>query len=202
MARRIAELSLIKSALCHEERLVSTTARLNFASIPTSLTDSPADLVLTSAENRNFIKFRAWLVYQQQLLRAMPSVNDRDADHRRCILLEKVTTHLDRLSTMEKDMWEGEKLVNGLYGFPDETETQGPRVYQTGMFISIAYSAISLKHRSRAPLCITQDPAAIHPHGSPRHQCSAHRLRDGQIDFEPGSSNYARPPSRRVHRLQ
>lgn len=134
MAQRILELSVLESALCHEARLVPVAPTLVFQTAPASLEEPVASLSPSIPDNTRFLAYRAWLSSQQHTLLMLTPLGHRDADRRRSKLLEKIKDQLQVLSSMEGAAWEKQKLLCGLYGFPDESRTHTAKVYHTGMY--------------------------------------------------------------------
>lgn len=133
MTQRLAELSLLESALYHESRLVPPTPQFVFQSAPTSLSDPPAALSPSTPDNMRFLAYRAFLKSKRHMLLLLSPLEHRDADRRRGKLLEKITTELESLASLENNAWERQKLLSGLYGLPDEASVQTAKVYRTGM---------------------------------------------------------------------
>ena len=170
VARRITELSLLESALYHEGCQVSASPTLAFSSPPSCLSDPPAGLQLANQDSRNLAKFRNWLETQQNNLRLLPPLGHRDADRRRGILLDRIKGRLEDLALIVRNAWEREKVLVGLYGFPDEKDLDGPKIYRTGAFSAVWEITLTDSIMTcRAPAYLEIPPSAIHPSG-PRGQ--------------------------------
>ncbi len=132
VAQRMIELSLLESALCHEARLVPVAPALVFQSAPSSINEPAASLSPSVPENTRFLAYRTWLSSQRHTLLMLEPLGHRDADRRRSKLLEKIMEELDGLASMENAAWEKQKLLCGLYGFPNELQSRTAKVYRTG----------------------------------------------------------------------
>lgn len=136
VTQRLSELSLLESLLCHELRSMLTTPRLVFESPPSSVNDAPSALLpsSTDSDNQQFLALRSSLQSKHHVLRLLPPLGDKDVDRRRGKLIAKVSAELSAMDSQQSMAWEQKKLLVGLYGFLDETETKAPRVYHTGTF--------------------------------------------------------------------
>ncbi len=132
IAKRLSELSLTESALHHEARLVPDSPRLKFAFPPATLDDVPAPLHTTDPDSVSFSRFRSWLTNRVLMMRSLEPLGHRDLDRRRWALIQRMNERLESMSTTERLAWEREKILIGLYGFPDEQTTDGAKAYKTG----------------------------------------------------------------------
>lgn len=106
--------------------------KLAFAFPPSSLDDLPAPISPTDQNSVSFMRFRHWLTSRLHTLRSLEPLGHRDLDRRRWMLIQRMVRELEGLSSVEMLAWEREKVLAGLYGFPDEATSRGPKVFQTG----------------------------------------------------------------------
>lgn len=131
-ARRLSQLSLIESALYHETRLLSDDCKLTFSCAPSSLEDDPAPLHPTNKDSVDFTRLRSWLMNRLSILHSLKPLGHRDLDRRCWTLIQRMNDQLEGMSRWEASTWEREKVLTGLYGFPDEADSPGERCFETG----------------------------------------------------------------------
>lgn len=120
----------------HELRRLSSDTRLVFGSRPTSLGDLPPDLP-AAPENLEFLALKASLENKRHILRLLPLLGTKDIDRRRGKLLERVSEELGALASRQSIAWEREKLLAGLYGFPDEGQVSMGKVYDSSAYYDL-----------------------------------------------------------------
>lgn len=128
----MSELSLLESLFDCESRLVAASPELVFDNLPSSVDDPPGQLSTSHKDSMEFLSFKISLETWEVKLRKVSSLDHQDVRHRRNSLLQKLSEARERLLSVERYAWEYKKISAGLYGLPNEDETSGPKIYQTG----------------------------------------------------------------------